>query len=217
MRAKCNILAFMTNELQKQHEKIQSISKILDHLQELYGKHTKNVRYEISKQPFRMKMNEWIDVGTLLRKMIRLIEQLEALNFTMDFTLQTDLILQSLTQSFGSFITNFHITKQECTLDGLLILLVIAYDNMSSNKGKEVALIASSSRKSKKKKSNKGKKTFTPGPFGIIAKNQSQKKMKVEAVIDKGKFYLQIASSESLEARMLDFVLVEHLLQVKAP
>ncbi|XP_057993042.1 uncharacterized protein LOC110645450 [Hevea brasiliensis] len=32
MRAMCYMLAFMTNELQKQHKKMQSASKILDHL-----------------------------------------------------------------------------------------------------------------------------------------------------------------------------------------
>ncbi len=51
-------------------------------------------------------------------------------------------------------------TKQECTLVGLLNMLVIAQKNMSGNNGKEVALVASYSsiRKSNKKKGNKKKK-----------------------------------------------------------
>ncbi len=91
--------------------------------------------------------------------MIRLIKQLEALDFSMDFSLQTDLILQSLLESFGSFITNFHMTKQECTLAGLLNILIIAQGNMPGRKGKEVELVASSSsgKTKKKKKSNKKK------------------------------------------------------------
>ncbi len=74
----------------------------------------------------------------------------------MDFQLQTDLILQSLPESFENFVTNLHMTKQECTLAGLLNMLVIAQKNMRGNKGKEVALIASSSAgKSNKKKAKR--------------------------------------------------------------
>ncbi len=56
-------------------------------------------------------MSEGMDVEAHVHKMIRLMEQFKALNFTVDFTLQTDLILQSLPESFGSFIINFHMTK----------------------------------------------------------------------------------------------------------
>ncbi len=62
-------------------------------------------------------------------------------------------------------------TKQECTLASLLNMLVIAQKNMSGNKGKEVALIASSyAGKSNKEKGNKKKKPQVPGPFKKIAK-----------------------------------------------
>ncbi len=62
-------------------------------------------------------------------------------------------------------------TKQEYTLNGLLNMLVIAQKNMPSNKGKEAALIASSSvGKSNKKKDNKKKKPQLPGPSKKIAK-----------------------------------------------
>ncbi len=90
----------------------------------------------------------------------------------MDFQLHTNLILHSLPESFGNFVTNFHMTKQECTLAGLLNMLVITQKNMLGNKGKEVALVASSSsaRKSKKKKGNKKKKPPVPRPSKKIAK-----------------------------------------------
>ncbi len=58
--------------------------------------------------------------------MIRLIEQPDHLDFHMDFQLQIDLILQSLPESSGNFVTDFHMTKQEYTLAGLLNMLVIA-------------------------------------------------------------------------------------------
>ncbi len=115
-------------------------------------------------------MSEGQNVGDHVHKMIRLIEQLEHLDFHMDFQLQTDLILQSLLESFGNFVTNFHMKKQEFTLVSLLNMLVINQKNMLSNKGKEIALIASSSAiKSKKKKGNKKKKPQIPGPSKKIA------------------------------------------------
>ncbi|XP_057990572.1 uncharacterized protein LOC131172954 [Hevea brasiliensis] len=77
MRARCYMLASITNELQKQHEKMQSISEILYHLQELYDEHNRNTRYEISKRLFRMKMAKGMDMGAHVHKMIKLIEQLE--------------------------------------------------------------------------------------------------------------------------------------------
>ncbi|XP_058003924.1 uncharacterized protein LOC131180595 [Hevea brasiliensis] len=112
-------------------------------------------------------MHEGQDVREHVHTMIWLIEQLEALDFSMDFSLQMDLILQSLLGSFGSFITNFHMTKQECTLASLLNILVIAQGNMPGKRGKEVALVTSSSSgKTKKKNNNKKMLSFAPSPFG---------------------------------------------------
>ncbi|KAJ9159646.1 hypothetical protein P3X46_025135, partial [Hevea brasiliensis] len=151
--------------------------EILLHLQELYGEHSRNAKYEISRQLFRMRMSEGQNVGDHVHKMIWLIEQLEHLDFNIDFQLQTDLILQSLPESFGNFVTNFHMTKQECTLAGLLNMLVIAQKNMLGNKGKEVVLIASSSAgKSNKKMRNKKKKPQIPDPSKKIAKQKRKTK-----------------------------------------
>ncbi|KAJ9162921.1 hypothetical protein P3X46_022657 [Hevea brasiliensis] len=74
MRARCYMLASMTNELQKQHENMQNANEILLHLQELYGEHSRNARYEISRQLFRMRISEVLNVGDHVHKMIQLIE-----------------------------------------------------------------------------------------------------------------------------------------------
>ncbi len=57
-------------------------------------------------------------------------------------------------------------------------MLVIAQKNMPGNKGKEVALIPSSSAgKSNKKKGNKKKKPQVPGPSKKIAKQKEKTKV----------------------------------------
>ena len=92
-----------------------------------------------------------------MNSMIHSIEELESLDFMIDAQLQIDLILQSLPESFGQTIANFHMNKIECTLAELLNMLVTAQKAIHNEKRKEVALIASSSR-TKKNKGNKSKK-----------------------------------------------------------
>ena len=48
LTVKCIILASMTNELQRQHESMETHSILLN-LKELYGEHSRTARYEISK------------------------------------------------------------------------------------------------------------------------------------------------------------------------
>ena len=97
-------------------------------------------------------MTESEDVGVRVNSMIRSMEELESLNFKMDFHLKLDLIPQSLYKSFGQTIANFHMNKIECTLTKLLNMLVTTQKAIQRSKGKEVSLIAFSSRTKKKGK-----------------------------------------------------------------
>ena len=120
------IWAFVNTKIHQQHEKYTSAKKILLHLQELLGEHSRTARYEISKWLFCTKMKEGEDVGIHVSSMIRSMEELESLYLTMDFHLQVDLILQPFLESFGKTIVNFHMYKIECTLAELWNILVTA-------------------------------------------------------------------------------------------
>ena len=85
--------ASMTTEIYRQHEKYASAREILLHLQELFSEHSRTARYEISKRLFRVKIREGEDIGVHVNSMIWLIEELESLDFSMDFHLQVDMIL----------------------------------------------------------------------------------------------------------------------------
>ena len=182
-QARCIIWASMTTELHRQHEKYKSAYEIILHLQELFGERSRTARYEISKRLFRAKMREGEDVGVHVNSMIRSIEELESLDFSMDYHLQLDLILQSLPESFGQTIANFHMNRIECTLAELLNMLVTAQKAFQGNKGKETALIASSSGTKKKANKKKKGKASVVRPTGGIAK----KKGKAPVKEDKGK------------------------------
>ena len=120
VRVRGYILGSMTNELQRSHDKMTTARAILAHLVELYGEHSRTARYEISKELFGAKMREGEKLGDHVLKMISRIERLEALDFTMNPHLQTDLILQSLPDSFFQFVMNFNCNEIECNLARLM-------------------------------------------------------------------------------------------------
>ena len=123
-------------------------------------------------------MKEGEDVGAHVNSMLCSIEELQSLDFTMNAQLQIDLILQSLSETFGQTIANFHMNKIECTLAELLNMLVMTQKAIHNEKGKEVALISYSSGTKKKKgnKSNKAKERI-PKALGGVSKNKGKKKV----------------------------------------
>ena len=98
-------------------------------------------RYELSKRLFCAKMKEGVEVKAYVNSMIRLMEELESLYFIMDFHLQVDLILQSLSESFRQTITNFHMNKIECTIAELLNMLVMNKRPFKEAKEKRLVLL----------------------------------------------------------------------------
>ena len=176
MQTRCYMLASMNNELQRQHEKMGTAKDILIHLQELYGEQSRTARYEISKELFRTRLTEGADVSVHVLKMINMIERLENLDFSMDANIQTDLILQSLPDSFAQFIVNFHLNKIEVSLSELHNHLVTAQSTMKGN-GKEAALMIASSSGESKKKKKKSIKFSHPKPTGGVSKKKGNFKV----------------------------------------
>ena len=63
------MLASMTNELQSQHEDMQTAKMILTHLQELYSEQSQITCFEVSKRVFHTKMHEgqWVHDHWLIK------------------------------------------------------------------------------------------------------------------------------------------------------
>ena len=123
-----------------------------------------------------------------MNSMIRTIEELESLDFTMDSHLQLDSILQYLPKSFGQTIANFNMNKIDCTLTELLNILVTAQKVLEgSNKRKKVVLIATSSGTKKKGNKKKKGKTRVVRPMGGIAKKKGKANVREEQ--SKGKCF----------------------------
>ena len=106
---------------------------MLTHLQELYGKQSRTACFEVSRRFFRAKMYDRQSINDHCLTMIKDIEELQKLD--MDKELQVDLILQSLPDSYGQFIMNYHMNKIDSTLLELLHMLVTAEGTLKSSRG----------------------------------------------------------------------------------
>ncbi|GAV73008.1 UBN2_2 domain-containing protein, partial [Cephalotus follicularis] len=98
----CLALLGMTPELQRQNEKIETLSAILLHLQEMYGAESRTQRFNLLRKLFKAQMQEGASVHEHGLKMIDIIEQMAQLEFVTDHDLYVDLILTSLPKSDSS-------------------------------------------------------------------------------------------------------------------
>ncbi|KAK8590262.1 hypothetical protein V6N13_089025 [Hibiscus sabdariffa] len=111
----CLMLATMNSELQKQHENIIAY-EMIQNLKEIYEGQACQERYETSKALFQCKMIEGSPVGAHVIKMMGYIQTLEKLGFSLKDELATNLILQSLPDSFKPFVLNFNMNEINKTL-----------------------------------------------------------------------------------------------------
>ena len=179
MLAKCIILTSMSNELQRQHENLDSGSIML-RLKELYAEPDRTARYEILSELFGTKMKEGESVQIHVLKMIDLIERLAQLGFVMDHDLGIDLVLQSLPPSYAQFVLNFNMNKLEVSLPELLNMLRTAEHSVSKEKGKSVMVVSSSKSTGKSSGTKKNKKN-TIKKKNFKAKGKAKKSSKAES------------------------------------
>ena len=114
----------MTSKLQMQHE-IMEAYDIIIHLRELFDKHARSERLEISKPFFSIKMQVWTSLVQHALKMNTYIERLGQLGFVMDHELSIDLILLSLTDNFAQFVLSYQMQCKETSIPELINLLKI--------------------------------------------------------------------------------------------
>ena len=105
-------------------------------------------------------MAESSSVQAHVLKMIEWIERLAVLGVELPVDMSTDLILQSLPESFSQFIVNFNMNKIQASLPQLLNMLTTAEGNLQKEKP-EVLFVGGTNKKRKvafASKRGKGKK-----------------------------------------------------------
>ncbi|KAL4333478.1 hypothetical protein GQ457_07G012200 [Hibiscus cannabinus] len=152
----CLMLATMVPELQKQHEDMRSY-EMLQNLKEIYEGQARQERYETSKAPFQRKMNKGSPIGAHVIKMMGYIQTLEKLRFPLKNELTTDVILQSLLNSFKPFVLNFNIIEINKTLPQLLGMLRTVKGNMQKNNSKSIIIVREANGKKTTKSKGNGK------------------------------------------------------------
>ncbi|KAK8669506.1 hypothetical protein V6N13_106934 [Hibiscus sabdariffa] len=165
----CLMLATMTPELQKQHENMVAY-EMIQNLKEIYEGQARQERYETSKALFQCKMSEGSPVGAHVIKMMGYIQTLEKLGFALNDELATDVVLQSLPDSFNQFVMNFNMNEINKTLPQLLGMLRTAESNMKKGGSKSVLMVRVAKEKGKKvaksmgsgKTKPKGKEALKP-------------------------------------------------------
>ena len=145
----------MTSELQKQHEEMEAYDMI-EHLKLLYEEQARQERFNISKSLFQCKLAEGSPVGPHVLKMIGYIETLDRLGFPLNLELATDLILQSLPNSYNQFVMNYNMNEIDKTLPQMLGMLRTAEANLKKVKPETVLMIQ------KGKFKGKGKAKYKP-------------------------------------------------------
>jgi hypothetical protein len=132
--AKCYILAFMTNVLQKLCQDLVTAKDMMFHLKELFGEQSRSARQTAMKKLMSTKMVEGTPVQEHVLKMISFINELDMLGVEMDVETKVDAIFSSLTDSFNQFIMNYNMNKMDVTLSELLNMLQAAEDLIKKEK-----------------------------------------------------------------------------------
>ncbi|KAL4361884.1 hypothetical protein GQ457_04G016380 [Hibiscus cannabinus] len=129
---------------------------MIQNLKEIYEGQARQEMYETSKALFQCKMSEGYLVGAHVIKMMGYIQTLEKLGFPLKDELATDVILQSLSDSFMPFVLNFNMNEISKTLPQLLGMLRTTESNMKKNSSKSILMVREAKRKGKKKAKSMG-------------------------------------------------------------
>ncbi|KAL0448975.1 UNVERIFIED_CONTAM: hypothetical protein Slati_1453900 [Sesamum latifolium] len=118
------ILASMTNEIQKQYDRLEDVPSIMLRMKDVYAVPDRHIRYAAIKVFFRTKMTEGSSVQSHGVAMLSLVEKLEDLKVGLDNDTYIDVILQSLPPSYDPFIINYNMNGLEKSIHELINMLV---------------------------------------------------------------------------------------------
>ncbi|KAL0401895.1 UNVERIFIED_CONTAM: hypothetical protein Slati_4219400, partial [Sesamum latifolium] len=118
------ILALMTNEIQKQYNRLEDVPSIMLHMKDVYAVTDRHIRYAVTKAFFGTKMVKGSSVHSHGVKMLSFVEKLEDLKAGLNNDTYIDVILQSLPPSYDSFIVNYNMNGLEKSIHELINMLV---------------------------------------------------------------------------------------------
>ncbi|KAL0448203.1 UNVERIFIED_CONTAM: hypothetical protein Slati_1948200 [Sesamum latifolium] len=166
------ILASMTNEIQKQYDRLEDVPSIMLRMKDVYAVPDRHFRYAAIKAFFGTKMAEGSSVQSHGVTMLSLVEKLEGLKSGLNNGTYIDVILQSLPPSYDPFIINYNMNGLEKSIHELINMLV-QYE-ATTRKSEPSVLVASTSKaKGKgarcwKRKKGKGTVVTATASTGVL-------------------------------------------------
>ncbi|KAL0455153.1 UNVERIFIED_CONTAM: hypothetical protein Slati_0854500, partial [Sesamum latifolium] len=118
------ILASMTNEIQKQYDRLDDVPSRMLRTKEVYAVPDRHIRYAAIKALFGTKMTKGSSVQSHRVKMLSLVEKFEDLKAGLNNDTYIDVIFQSLPQSYDPFIVNYNMNGLEKSTHELINMLV---------------------------------------------------------------------------------------------
>ncbi|KAL0427625.1 UNVERIFIED_CONTAM: hypothetical protein Slati_2937300 [Sesamum latifolium] len=118
------ILASMTNEIQKQYDKLEDVPSIMLRMKDIYVVRDQHIRYATTKAFFGTKMTEGSSVHSHGVKMLSIVEKFEYLKAGPNNDTYIDVILQSLPPSYDPFIINYNMNGLQKSIHELINMLV---------------------------------------------------------------------------------------------
>ena len=159
----CLTLATISFELQKDLENMEAYDMIFN-LKEMFQQQARQERYETTKALHSCKMAEGTSVSAHVLKMKGYIEHLDRLGFPLSQELATDLILNSLPDSYGQFVMNYNMNEMDKFISELHTMLKTAEQNIKSKPGHVLMVQNGKGFKGKGKGKGKGKSNSQPKP-----------------------------------------------------
>ncbi|KAK9071651.1 hypothetical protein SSX86_008080 [Deinandra increscens subsp. villosa] len=144
----------------------------------MFETHARQEHYEVVTKLISCKMAEGAPVSPHVVKMKSYIYRLEKLEYVVPQELATDLILQSLSNSFTQFRVNYNMNKLVKTVSELHGMLKTVEINITSNKTSAVLAVKKTDRKRKRSTTGKGKQPATTHS-GAKGKGNDKKVSKV--------------------------------------
>ncbi|KAK9109946.1 hypothetical protein Sjap_018006 [Stephania japonica] len=150
----CIMLATMVPELQKDMELMEAYDMAVT-LKEMFQQQARQERFETVKNLHSCKMTEGASVSPHVLKMKGYVDQLDRLGFPISQELATDLILNSLPESYSQFVMNYNMNNMEKSISELHLMLKTAEQNIKKPSGN--VLMVQKGKGMKKKGKGKAK------------------------------------------------------------
>ncbi|RVW82191.1 Retrovirus-related Pol polyprotein from transposon TNT 1-94 [Vitis vinifera] len=202
----CYLLAAMNEVLRTKHEGLETASEIMESLQQMFGRPSKQGRHEAVKAVMNSKMKNGSSVREHVLKMIHHFNEAKINGAKIDEKTQVGMILETLSPSFLQFRTNYIMNHKKCNLTELLNELQ-SYETLIDDKGGKTniaeanAVVGKASSSRNKKKTNvrnqKDKKKIQKKKGRLLSLNlRGNVSIAIKTAIGKG---TMLESSKDLE------------------